>query len=325
MASASEPSQGWLFDPGIDVARLRHVQGRLMQAKRSHNTERAYAHSWSQFERWCGKAGRRALPASAETVSLFVAWCLEEGYRLKTIRLRLAAVASRHSQEGHDSPVTGEVRKLLQAAAREKTEEPAGKSALTPDQVRRICDRLEDRVPRDVRDRAIILLGFASGWRRSELAALRLADVKLEPRKGLIVRLRRSKTDQLGQGRVVGIHYGKRKETCPVRAYEAWLKVRGEWRGPLFTRINKAGEVLRDGLSGESILDIVKRCLERIGVDSASYGAHSLRSGMITAAAESGADASAIMGRSGHRSLSTVISYIRPAQVFSQNPLANVL
>ncbi len=325
MSAAVEPVQGWLFDPGIDMARLRHVQGRLMQAKRSHNTERAYAHSWSQFERWCSRAGRRALPATAETVSLFVAWCLEEGYRLKTIRLRLAAIAFQHAHKGHDSPVNEEVRKLLQAAAREKTEEPAGKSALTPAQIRRICDRLQADVPRDVRDRAILLLGFASGWRRSELAALRLADVKLEPRKGLVLRLRRSKTDQLGQGRVVGIHYGKRKDTCPVRAYEAWLQVRGEWRGPLFTRVNKAGEVLRDGLSGESILDIVKRCLALIGVDPASYGAHSLRAGMITAAAESGADASAIMGRTGQRSLQTLMGYIRPAQAFSANPLANVL
>jgi integrase len=140
----------------------------------------------------------------------------------------------------------------------------------------------------------------------------------------LVLRLRKSKTDQLGKGRVTGIHYGKREETCPVRALEAWLKVRGEWRGPLFTRINKSGEVLHAGLAGESILDVVKRCLSLIGVDPSAYGAHSLRAGMITAAAESGADAAAIMGRTGHKSLQTVIGYIRPAQAFHSNPLANV-
>ncbi len=326
MAATPELVQGWLFDPGIDVSRLRDVREKLMQAQKAPNTERAYAHSWSQFERWCGEAGRRALPASAETVSLFVAWCLEpkQDYRLHTIRSRLTAIAAVHVQSGHDSPVTEQVRKLLNAAARQRAEEPGGKAALTPAQIRRICDRLETNVPRDVRDRAIILLGFHSGWRRSELASLRMADVKLEDGKGLLLRLRKSKTDQLGKGRVAGIHYGKRKETCPVRAYESWLQVRGEWKGPLFCRLTKSGGVLQAGLSGEAILDVVKRCLELIGVDSSAYGAHSLRAGMITAAAQSGADASAIMGRTGHRSLQTMVGYIRSAQVFDQNPLANV-
>ena len=324
MAAAPELTQGWLFDPGIDVTRLKDARERLMQAQKAPNTERAYAHSWSQFERWCGEAGQRALPASPETVSLFVAWCLEQSYRLHTIRLRLTSIAVIHVQAGHESPVTGPVRKLLQAAARQKGEEPGGKAALTPAQIRRMCDRLQPDVPRDVRDRAILLLGFHSGWRRSELALLRLADVKLEEGKGLVLRLRKSKTDQLGKGRLTGIHYGKRAQTCPVRAYESWLKIRGEWRGPLFCRLTKSGRVLEAGLSGETILDVVKRCLELIGVDSSAYGAHSLRAGMITAAAQSGADASAIMGRTGHRSLQTMVGYIRSAQVFDRNPLANV-
>ena len=295
-----------------------------MQAQKAPNTERTYKHSWQQFEKWCGEAGRRALPASAETVSLFVAWCLEEDYRLKTVRSRLTAIASCHAKLGHPSPVTGEVREMLNAAARLKVEEPGGKAALTPQHVRRICDRLNSGVPRDVRDRSILLLGFHSGWRRSELAALRLADVHVEEGKGLLLQLRRSKTDQLARGRTVGIHFGKRPETCPVRALEAWLKVRGDWRGPLFTRILKTGRVLRVGLSDESILDVVKRGLSLIRVDPADYGAHSLRAGMITAAAESGAPAEAIMSRTGHRSLQTLIGYIRPAQAFHRNPLENV-
>ena len=324
MAATPELVQGWLFDPGINVAHLKNVQGRLMQAQKAPNTERAYSHSWSQFERWCSEAGRRALPALPETVSLFVAWCLEQSYRLHTIRLRLTSIAVIHTQAGHESPVTTEVRKLLQAAARQKNEEPGGKAALTPQQLRRICDRLDPSVPRDVRDRAMLLLGFHSGWRRSELASLRIADIKLEDGKGLILRLRRSKTDQMGRGRTVGIHYGKRKETCPVRAYEAWLQVRGEWKGSVFTRLTKSGGVLQAGLSGEAILDVVKRCLSLIGVDPADYGAHSLRAGMMTASAESGADALSIMQRTGHRSLQTVIGYIRPAQAFHHNPLENV-
>jgi integrase len=325
MAATPELVQGWLFDSGIDVTRLKDAKEKLMQARKAPNTERAYAHSWQQFEKWCREAGRQALPATPETVSLFVAWCLEQDYRLHTIRLRLTAMAALHRGAGYDSPVTAEVRKLLNAAARLKSEEPGGKAALTPAQLRRMCDRLQSDIPRDVRDRAILLLGFASGWRRSELAALRLADVRIEPQKGLVLRLRRSKTDQEGRGRTVGIHFGKRPQTCPVRALEAWLQVRGDWRGPLFTRLTKSGGVLHAGLSGEAILDVVKRCLQLIGVDPADYGAHSLRSGMITASAEAGADASAIMGRTGHRSLQTLIGYIRPAQAFSQNPLANVL
>jgi integrase len=324
MAAVPEPVQSCLFDSGIDVTRLKDAREKLMQARKAPNTERAYAHSWQQFERWCKEAGRPAMPATSETVSLFVAWCLEQSYRLYTIRLRLTAIAAMHKQARHASPVSPEVRQLVQAAARLKAEEPGGKTALTPQQLRRICDRLDPAVPRDVRDRAILLLGFASGWRRSELAALRLADIRFEPKKGLVLKLRRSKTDQEGRGRTVGIHFGKRKETCPVRSLEAWLQVRGEWRGPLFTRLTKSGDVMHVGLAGESFLDIVKRCLELIGVDPTDYGAHSLRSGMITASAEAGADAAAIMSRTGHRSLQTLIGYIRPAQAFHSNPLANV-
>src|SRR4051812_29203076 len=206
MAATPELVQSRLFDSGIDVTRLKDAREKLMQAQRAPNTERAYAHSWQQFEKWCREAGRQALPATPETVSLFVAWCLEQDYRLHTIRLRLTAMAALHRGAGYDSPVTAEVRKLLNAAARLKSEEPGGKAALTPAQLRRMCDRLQPDVPRDVRDRAILLLGFASGWRRSELAALRLADVRIEPQKGLVLRLRRSKTDQEGRGRTVGIH-----------------------------------------------------------------------------------------------------------------------
>jgi integrase len=160
------------------------------------------------------------------------------------------------------------------------------------------------------------VLGFASDCRRSELAALQLADVRFVS-QGLLVTLRKSKTDQHAQGREIGIFRGRRQETCPVRTLREWLRARGRDAGPLFNRIDKHRlPRSKAGLLRRIHQRDYEAAVQLIGLDPRDYGAHSLRAGMVTAAHASGASDSAIMQRSGHKSVQTLTQYIRHADPF---------
>lgn len=317
--------QLWLFDHGLNISELRSRSERLMEVNVSPRTLRAYSHSWRNFERWCFDAGRPVLPAEEDSVSLFLTWCLDvKQYRLETVKLAISAIKWRHRESGLSSPVGDHVRLLVRSAARQRCEEPRGKVPITPEQVRSICSAL-GREPSllDLRDRALLLVGFSSGCRRSELAAFQFSDLAFVP-KGLTLRVRRSKVDQMGKGRVIGIPAGS-GSTCPVRALRSWVRARGDWRGPLFSRFSGQGDMERSPIRAEAVNVAVKRLLDRVGVDSGPYGAHSLRAGMATAGAENGASELAIMQRGGWKSINTVLRYVRPVKVFGSDPLAGVL
>lgn len=305
------------------MSKLREERARLSLMERAPSTRAGYESDWGDFRRWCEAAGRAALPAAAETLELYL---VDRGHRLKvtTLERRAAAVAYMHVQARYASPVGPGVRAVLSAMARQRGSAPEPKAVLTPEQLREISGAL-GRDARGARDRAVMVLGFASGLRRSELAALELGDVELVA-EGLIVNVRRSKTDQQGAGRAIGVHPGQRADTCPVRTLRAWLDERGEWAGPLFARITwPSGRVLRRGIRGVAVGAIVKRAVALTGLDPADYGAHSLRAGMCTAAAECGTPDSLIMQRSGHRSARTLRRYVRPAELFRRDPLASAL
>lgn len=326
--SAVESEQLLLFDLGINLTRAREGVEDLMSAAQSDNTKKAYKYSWKIFAAWCVNAGREALPATPETLRLFVSWCVHDrGYRLETVRTHLSAVKNHHLRRRVASPVDDSVKALLRNAARRLCEKPAGASALTPALLRRLCAAaVADGSPIAVRDRAMILLSFAGGFRRSEVAALSFCDVAFV-RKGLQVALWKTKTDQRGQGRMVGLSPGDLDDTCPVRALRAWLKVRGTGAGPLFVRLRCNGAVVHDeALSGEAVNQVLKRWLGVVGVESVGLSAHSLRVGCVTAAGELGVSPFLIMKRTGHKTLAMVQHYLRPVEVFSSgNPLEGVL
>lgn len=316
---------------GPNFARLREAQQRLMQASRAPSTLRAYANAWRDFEAWGVHAGRATFPASEDTLCLYITSLLERpDLRLNTIRLRLSAIRIRHRDEGLACPGIQTARGLISNAARERKEIPGGKRALTPEQLRLMSAFLETSAELlDVRDRALLVFGFALGWRSAELVSLDLADVRFVS-SGVRVRLRHSKTDQQALGREVGIPPGREPLTCPVRALRAWLKVRGDWPGPLFAGIKNVfgarSLVTRRRLGESAVIDTVRRHLKHIGVrDLWAYGSHSLRVGMITASAEGGAGLIEIMERSGHRHVKAVLRYVRPAEAFRRDPLAGVL
>lgn len=307
---------------GVDMAALRKARAGLAAAARAPNTARAYAAAWRDFEGWCAVAGLPPLPAAEETVCLYVAHLARER-RVSTIEQRLAAISDKHRAAGLAPPVGVDVREVLAGVRRELGTAPRRKDALTVAQLREIVGRLPDDAV-GIRDRALLLVGFASGLRRAELAGLDLADVRVVDR-GLVVRVRRSKTDRKAAGRSLGVHRGKRKGTCPVRAVEAWVTERGSWPGPLFARMRQGGAIERARMSGAAVAEVVQRAVKLIGLDPSRYGGHSLRAGCATAAAERGASDVAIMKRTGHRSVATVEGYVRSADLFGVDPLRGAL
>src|ERR1019366_348735 len=169
-----------------------------------------------------------------------------------------------------------------------------------------------------IRDRALILLGFAGAFRRSELVGLDVDDCVFG-KDGLTVTLRRSKTDQAGAGRKIGIPYGSNPDTCPVRTIQAWIEHGGIGAGPLFRSINRHGQVQPGRLSGIDVARVVKKLAQRAGLDSAKYAGHSLRAGHATSAAIAGASERSIMNQTGHRSVQMVRRYIRDGNLFREN------
>ena len=283
----------------------------LAAAARAPNTRRAYESDWGIFAAWCCEFGRESLPATAETVALFVAEHARD-WRVSTIRRRLGGIGWRHRRAGHGDPTRlEEVREVVRGVGRSTRRGRVAKAAVTVDElVEMVRAARKSEPPRAERDAAILLFGFAGGFRRSELGGLELGDVGIE-REGVVVVLRSSKTDQEGEGRVVAIARGERRQTCPVRALEAWIRERGSGDGALFRRVDRFGRVLLGGLSGQGIAGVVKRAAAGAGLDPERYAGHSLRSGLVTAAHEAGKTDSVIMRTTGHRSVNTLARYIR--------------
>lgn len=323
--SPGEPEQLRLFDVGVDVMALRMERAAIAERSRAENTRRAYAADWRDFEGWCRLAGRSALPASADTVALYLVHLARAGRLPATMERRAVAIGAQHVAGGLQSPVDSEVREVLAGLRRRLGTAPRrAKAALQLDELRRMLAALPNDA-RGARDRAVLLVGFASGLRRSDLAGLDLADVAVV-REGLVLRVGRSKTDQEGAGREVGVHRGRRRSTCPVRALEAWLVERGAWPGPLFPVVGlHTGAVERRRVSGAAIAAVVQAAAKRAGLDPARYGGHSLRAGCATAAAAGGASDLAIAGRTGHRSLAVLRRYVRHGSLFAVDPLAGAL
>ena len=308
-----------------------------MQAKRAVNTIRAYKCSWRTFEIWCATRNRQSLPANSSTLRQFILYCISDKKRkLTTIEGHVAAIRAKHRDAGYPSPFNEATRELLRSSARRYKQKPVKKHALKPEHLREIARYLDEvydfgnplfgvRI-RAVRDRAIILIGFNSGWRRSELASLTMDDIAQHP-QGIAVRLTAgSKTDQAAQReRIIGIKRLPGSPMCAVQALEEWVRIRGDWPGALFTPIGLDGKIRHHALSGDTVCHLLKRALKRIGIDPKPFGAHSMRAGMITAAARNGAAFPAIQDRSGHASLQVMMGYIRSENLFASDPLHGVL
>lgn len=297
------------------------VTGYVNNSK-AKNTRKAYRADWSDFIAWCARFHRHALPALPETVAYYLA---HESLRLKvsTLERRLATISEAHKAAGHDSPTQhAQVRLVWSGIKREKgTAQRHMKPALTR-HLRAMVERLPDSLV-GCRDRAILLLGFAGAMRRSELVGLVVADLAFTD-EGLVVVIRKSKTDQSGEGRKIGIPFGTQTETCPVKAVQKWLDESRIDEGPVFRAVSRGGLIRETALSDRVVANLVKRTLTSAGKSSNRYAGHSLRAGLITQAAMSGVSERAIQEQSGHKSLLVLRRYIRDGSLFRENAAAKV-
>ena len=306
----------------VPVALLDAARTFAAEAK-APATRRAYTGAWRAFAAWTAAHGCAALPASPETVALYLTHLAEAGRRVSSIDQALAAITGAHRVAGFPSPRTSPVvQEVARGIRRTVGVAPHQKAPVRVSELRAmLAAGVEGRIGR--RDRALLLLGFASALRRAELVALTVADV-VDGVDGLTVTVRRSKTDQAGEGRRIGIPFGSTPETCPVRAVRAWLTEAGITEGPLFRSVTRHGG-LGARLSGRAVARIVQGHAAAVGLEAAQFGGHSLRAGFATAAAQAGKSERAIMAQTGHRSINMVRRYIREGSLFTDNAAAGLL
>jgi site-specific recombinase XerD len=304
------------------VARATERAERYLGTAKAANTIRAYNADWQHFTAWCDDAHRSALPASSETVALYVS-DLAATAKVSTIRRRLTTISQAHERAGYPTPTRHPlVRDVLDGIKRELGVLQRGKTPLLLGDVQAMVEDCDDAIT-GIRDRALLLLGFAGCFRRSEVAGLRVEDLTFVA-EGVVVFLHRSKTDQMGEGVKKGIPYGDHAATCPVRAIQAWLDVLGVARGPVFRPITKSGKIGTKALTDRSVALIVKRHALAAGLDPRKYAGHSLRSGFATAAAIAGASERAIIQQGAWASEKMARRYIRDANLFRDNAAGQV-
>ena len=277
-------------------------------------TSAAYASDWRTFAHWCAGYGLQPMPATESTIRTYLVALRDRGRRHATIARAYATIRAMHAEAGAPLPTLASVRNVLENIGREIGTAPKAKAPLMAAELKRIARASDEDRLGDLRNRALLLVGFAAALRRSELVALDVADVRFVE-DGLEVTIRRSKTDQRGAGRIVGVPHGT-KGSCPVRALRAWLDASAITEGPLFRGVTRAAQLLDGRLRGRAVARIVKRVVEGAGLDADDYAGHSLRSGLATSAAKAGRGLDVIMATTGHKSERVARSYIRHATVF---------
>ncbi len=310
---------GPVVDRGAEVAPLPSLgQVReFIRASKAESTVRGYQTDWRDFCAWCEGHGLCPLPSTPETVAAYIAECAER-LKVGSIQRRLNAIAEAHKTSRLEVPThDGLVRSTLKGIRRMKGTAPVQKAPALTDDIRAMVD-VADGGLIGTRDRALVLLGFAGAFRRSELVGLDVEDCAFT-RDGLTITLRRSKTDQDGAGRRIGIPYGSNPDTCPVRTLQGLINDTGISTGPVFRSINRHGQIQPDRLSGIDVARVVKKLALRAGLDPAKYAGHSLRAGHATTAAMAGASERSIMKQTGHRSVQMVRRYIREGNIFREN------
>jgi site-specific recombinase XerD len=293
----------------------------LAKTEKALSTRKAYESDFRIFKAWCDGKGVSALPASPETVAAFLA-SDSKTVKPSTLGRRVAAIRYAHKLAHLDTPTDSEaVKATLRGIRRTFGVAKVRKAPAVATKMQSMVALAPDRLS-GLRDRALLLLGFAGAFRRSELVALDVADIT-EAKTGLLVTIRRSKTDQEGEGITIAIARGD--IACPARALREWLDAAGIETGPIFRAINKAGTMATERLTDRSVANIVKAYAGRAGFDASTFSGHSLRSGFLTSAAAKGASIFKMMDVSRHKSVDTLRGYVRDAELFKDHAGAGLL
>ena len=308
-----EDSKGMDVVPSPTLEQVREY----IRASKSENTLRGYRTDWRNFCAWCEDRGLCGLPASPEAVAGYIADCAGR-LKVGSVQRRLNAISEAHKAVGLESPTHhAMVMNTMKGIRRTKGTAPAQKAPALTEDIRAMLEATDTGII-GARDRALMLVGFAGAFRRSEVVGLDVEDCTIG-KDGLTITLRHSKTDQNSAGRKIGIPYGANPATCPVRVVQSWVEQAGIVSGPLFRSISRHGRVQVGRLSGIDVARVVKKLAQRAALDPAKYAGHSLRAGHATSAAIAGASERSIMQQTGHRSVQMVRRYIRDGNLFREN------
>ncbi|MBC7762358.1 MAG: tyrosine-type recombinase/integrase [Candidatus Saccharibacteria bacterium] len=297
-----------------------------MDAELADSTRVQYASAWRQWERWCLTRGVTALSAPPEAIAAFLVGRAETGLTYGSIEIGCSAIKYHYQRHGLPDPMADAmIRRVRRGLRRILGVAPRVRShALTVEQIGQMVSAIDTTTATSIRARAIILLGFASAVRPSELAALDLTDITALP-SGILMTIRRSKTDPTGRGQLVGVVRGDHPHTDPVAALAVWTACRPVGPGPLFTRIHRTGVVTAIGLDVRTISRTITSRATSAGLDALPVFGHSLRAGHATTAAANGASIDRIAAQTRHRDLDTLIEhYIRPATALSTSTSADL-
>jgi len=305
--------------PSIALATAENAAAAYARGSRAASTWRAYESDWRIFVAWCRSVDELALPATPHTVALFLAAQATLGHAPSTLDRRRAAIRLVHVGAKLPSPHDAlEVDEVLRGIRRAWKQPPSQKAPAVDAEVKRMADAVEPQTLQGLRDRALVLLGFAGALRRSELVALDVEHLQ-QRREGFSMHIAHSKTDQEGQGQVVAIARVLDSPYCPVQAVLDWLVVAEIRTGAVFRRMHRGDALGHSRLTDQSVALVIKKLALRAGLDPERYAGHSLRSGFLTSAARRRASIFKMADQSRHRSLDTLRAYVRDAERFDDH------
>jgi site-specific recombinase XerD len=285
-----------------------------IRSSKSVNTIRAYKSDFNHFADFCKKNNLKPLPADPKIVSFYITH-LSLNSKVSTLKRRLASISVIHKLKGHYIDIKHPlIIENLMGIQRKKGVFQKSKNPILVNELRQIINIIEKNSTNELkknRDKALILIGFSGGFRRSELVNIDLDDIEFT-KEGVKIFIKRSKTDQSGEGMIKAIPYFKEKSFCPVIFLKQWIEISKIQKGLIFD------------ISDKMVALLIKRYLSKAGFDSKKYSGHSLRSGFATVAADSGADEKSIMNMTGHKTTQMVRRYIKESNLFKNNPLNKI-
>jgi len=298
-----------------------------LKNSKANNTVRAYKSDYNDFRLFCAQNGFKSLPSEPKIVSLYLTYLSTKNIKISTLKRRLVSIGVIHKLKGQylDTKHPSIVENLM-GIKRRKGSIQKGKKPLLINSLKKVIDVIDNKKNENIkklRDRSIILIGFSGGFRRNEIVSLDYEDLDFVE-EGLKISVKKSKTDQFGEGSVKGLPYFDNSQYCPVVSIRKWIEISKINSGPLFRRFTKGSKLSENRLSDQTVALLIKYYLTIAGIDSKNYSGHSLRSGFATSAAESGAEERSIMAMTGHKSTEMVRRYIKEANLFKNNALNKI-
>ena len=298
-----------------------------LKSSKANNTVRAYKSDFNDYTLFCVNNGFESMPSDPKIVSLYLTHLSTKELKMSTLKRRLVSIGVVHRIKGHylDTKHPSIIENIM-GIKRRKGSIQKGKKPILISSLKQLINVIDNQKKKEIeklRDRSIILIGFSGGFRRNEIVSLDYEDLDFVP-EGLKINLKRSKTDQLGEGSVKGLPYFENTKYCPVVSLQKWIEISKIKSGSLFRRFTKGSKLSVNRLTDQTVALIIKKYLQLAGIDNKNYSGHSLRSGFATSAAESGAEERSIMAMTGHKSREMVRRYIKEANLFKNNALNKI-